>query len=335
MTLEDLRAFVTACEAKSMSEAARKLGCTQAAVAQHVRRLEHELRVQLFTRLRRGVAPTECGTTLYEAARGALENLELATLDIDRVLKQNERRLRLTTSTGIANRYLREPLLALKARHPDVEIELVSRDTTEARIAAVREGQAELALIPLADPVPGLEVRALNQTPLVLLVHEGHAYAGREQLRAEELATIRYIAQSPTSATYRHVERVLRAAGLSLTPSQIVEDAAAANLLVEMGRGETFVPIGLGKSLERERRIKAVSVPSLPPISVGWAARSFTLLPDVARDFIEVCEQANAATERRRAGVAGAARPSIAAKARRDPARRSTGRTAARSRPDA
>jgi DNA-binding transcriptional LysR family regulator len=292
MTLEDLRAFVAACEAKSMSEAARRLGRTQAAIAQHVRRLEQELGAELLLRMRRGVAPTAVGKTLYEAAQGALTNLEAATREIACVHERNHRRLRLTTSTGILNRFLRPQLATLRQRHPEAEIHLQPANTTQDRLSALREDRADLALIPLTDPLQDLEVRPFRETRLALLVHREHRFAGRKQLKTSELASIEYIAQDQASGTYRHVERALRDAGVSLTPSQIVPDSTATNLLVEMGHGQTFVPANLGPRLERSLAVKAVALPELPPLRMGWAVRSFALLSDVANAFLAVCDEA-------------------------------------------
>jgi DNA-binding transcriptional LysR family regulator len=301
MTLEDLRAFATTYRAKSMSEAARELGCTQGAVAQHVRRLEQELGTELFVRMRRGVSPTPSGEVLYRAAHDALASLEQAQHQIQSALKLSERKLRLTTSAGIVNRYLRKAILTFSERHPRTSIEIESEHTTESRLKALREGRADLALIPLIETITGLEVRPSVSTPLALLVHPTHPFAGRPGLEPAELASIRYLAQSPSSATFRHVERALREAGVSLSPSQIVEDAATANLMVELGSGETFVPAPLARSLERTLGVKAVALPCVPPLQMAWVARSFALLPSNALEFIELCEEIARRYDQRRA----------------------------------
>jgi len=191
MTLEDLRAFVAAYQAKSMSEAARQLGCTQGAVAQHVRRLEQELGAELFLRMRRGVEPTDRGRTLYEAAQGALEQLELAAQDIGRSRKQTEARLRITTSTGIVRRYLREPILELRSKFPDVQISIEAENTADERLNALREGRADLALVPLTEPLQSLDVRPYAETELVLLVHPAHRFAKRAALQPADVGSLR------------------------------------------------------------------------------------------------------------------------------------------------
>jgi hypothetical protein len=61
VTLDDLRLFVAACDAGSLSAAARRHGTSQPAVSQHVRRLERELDVALLERGPPGAASsTSC-----------------------------------------------------------------------------------------------------------------------------------------------------------------------------------------------------------------------------------------------------------------------------------
>ena len=291
MTLEDLRAFVAAYRAGSMSAAARQLGCTQGAIAQHVRKLEVQTGSELFVRQRRGVAPTEQGTALYIAAADALCGLDSAIADIKLSTQRHSHRLRIATSAGITTRYLREPLLALQRRHRDMEIRVESENTAEQRIGALRDGRADLALIPLTDPLQSLEVRAYGQAHLMLMVHPRHRFASKGCLEVSDLASIRYIAQSTSSATYRHLDRAFRKLGVRLTPSEIVPESTTAMLLVEAGKGETFAPLSIKADLERDHAMKAVAIPSVPPLPMVWAARDFAMLPSVAQEFIGLCAQ--------------------------------------------
>lgn len=286
MTLEDLRAFVTAFQAESLSEAARQLGCTQGAVAQHVRRLERELGTELFTRVPRGVVPTDLGRIFYEGASGALGHLEMAIREIERCLDERQGRLRLAVSAMAAAELLRPSILALKKKRPGVLIEIVPENTAEGRLRALREGRADLALVPLAEEIRGLETRPVMELELVLLVHDEHRLAARKRVRLEELGRLRYIAQGPSSATFCHVQRALAEAGVTLEVSQIVEEPRTAILMVELGRGETFVPAAQASNMEHAGPVRGVSVPSLPSLRVGWASQSFSLLSDVAAEFI-------------------------------------------------
>src|SRR6218665_3494615 len=67
-----LRSFLLVVESGSMSEAARRLARTPAAVAQQMRALERELHASLLARSGRTVQPTEAGHKLVGRARALL-----------------------------------------------------------------------------------------------------------------------------------------------------------------------------------------------------------------------------------------------------------------------
>ena len=290
MTLEDLRAFVVTYQAESMSEAARRLGCTQGAIAQHVRRLENELGTELFARMRRGVAPTSSGKILYDVASGALGNLELAVREIVGSKRGREDRLRIAVSAIIMTSYLRNAALALRDRRPSVEIEIVSEHTTERRIDSLREGRADLALIAMSDPPRSIEIRPYREVPLALAVHPEHPFAGRGEVDLCELAAMSYIGQTDVSSTFQHIEHVLREAGIAFKPTLMVAETETALLMVELGRGETLFPVSQAERLIANHKISVVRVRSLPAMPLVWAARSFALLPDAALEFVELCD---------------------------------------------
>lgn len=74
-----LRAFEAAARTLSFTAAAVELGLTQAAISQHVRLLEAELGVPLFTRLRRGVQLTAEGGAYLPHVQAAFRSLARST----------------------------------------------------------------------------------------------------------------------------------------------------------------------------------------------------------------------------------------------------------------
>jgi len=292
MTLEDLRAFATAYDAGSFSEAARQLCCTQAAVAQHIRKLEQQLGGELFSRQRRGIKPTPLGELLYRGTGGALRDIDATVKRIRESVKSRGTSLRFATAPNIATRYLRRAIRRLGEVRPDARVEIVHASTAEERIDALRAGRADLTTIPFAGrSMQSLEVRPMARVPLGLMVSRSHPFAERAGLELSELGGIRYIAQGPSSGTFLHLRREFRSVGMDLVPSAYVEDAASAALMVELGTGETFCPLSATRSVERSGRLRVIPVPSLAPIRMVWVSRDFSLLPEVALEFVRLTNQ--------------------------------------------
>src|SRR5262249_15431283 len=97
MTLEDLRLFVAACEAGSLSAVARAEGCTQPGAAHPCPCLARELAAPLLERTSRGVMVTAAGRILYEAATASLGALALALREIERERRGEGGRLAIAT----------------------------------------------------------------------------------------------------------------------------------------------------------------------------------------------------------------------------------------------
>ena len=68
----------------------------------------------------------------------------------------------------------------------------------------------------------------------------------------------------------------------------VVRDPAVATLMVELGRGHTFVTAAQVPSVERSGLAKAIAVDGLPPLRLGWAARSFASIPKAAHEFLKL-----------------------------------------------
>lgn len=74
--MADLTAFLAVAEERSFTRAAVRLGMSQSALSQIVRRLEERLGLRLLTRTTRSVAPTEAGERLLETLGPALNDLD-------------------------------------------------------------------------------------------------------------------------------------------------------------------------------------------------------------------------------------------------------------------
>ena len=74
--LGDLTAFVLVAEERSFTRAAAKMGTSQSALSQTVRRLEVRLGVRLLTRTTRSVSTTEAGARLLGTLAPRLDEIE-------------------------------------------------------------------------------------------------------------------------------------------------------------------------------------------------------------------------------------------------------------------
>ena len=305
MTLEDLRVLVAVAEAPSLAAAARRLGRTQPAVAQHVRRLEAELATALLQRGTRGSRLTAAGERFYRRASVALRALQVGVQEA-REDRERAPELSLTASTTSTEHLLKEAILALRRRHSALRLRLEIGTTVSQRLEAVRQRRVDLAFVTLARSYPGLQTRPVVDMPLRLLVHHEHPFASRRRVPRSALAEIRYIALRHSTAVELVRER-LAADGVVLEVADTVDTPATAILHVELGLGETFVPAHQVRSLASNERLRVIPVDGLPSTPLGWACLEFDLLPPMAHELIaEVSRRIHRATDGRRRRTARA-----------------------------
>lgn len=140
-----LRSFVQMHEAGSISRAAERLACTQAAMSMRLKTLETELGAPLFLRGPQGLQPTPRGAELYARALGVLgayDEMLSATRS-----RPNRTRLRLGMPDDYALGWLGPALSEVALERAEVEI---TCDLSAHLVAAVQRQELDLALVTMA-----------------------------------------------------------------------------------------------------------------------------------------------------------------------------------------
>src|SRR6478609_9184204 len=232
-----LRAFMVVLESGSMSEAARRLDLTPAAVAQQMKVLEREFGVPLLRRAGRTVAPTEAGHRLASRAQSMLG--ELSTL---RTMVAGEGGA-LELTVGATNTMLNGPLPivldALVQAHPAARISVRTGLTSELYELVLHDQlDAAICLHPSFVLPKTLHWVPLREERLVLLAPE--AWAKREPhelLRTEPL--IRYDRRLGGGQA---ADQYLRRAGIVPHERFEISSLAAIAMLVGRGAGVSVAP---------------------------------------------------------------------------------------------
>ncbi|MEV5239516.1 LysR substrate-binding domain-containing protein [Streptomyces cinnamoneus] len=190
MELRQLRYFVTVAEELHFGRAAERLVIGQPAVSQQIRRLERELKVQLFDRTPRTVRLTAAGETFLPAARSVLAAESAARSVAAQLAHGRSGVFRLGTVTGLGDRLDR--LFDDFARHaPDVRVELVSVPVRE-RFVQLADGRLDAAFVRGARPegsgAPETVRHPLWEEELVAAVPARHPLAGRPSVSLADLA---------------------------------------------------------------------------------------------------------------------------------------------------
>lgn len=144
--MADLTVFLAVAEARSFTRAGIKLGLSQSATSQIVRRLEERLGMRLLTRSTRSVAPTEAGERLIDTLAPALDQLDASLAALSELGGKPTGTIRITSVEHATKTILWPVLQDFLLRYPDVKVAITSDydlvDIVEERYdAGVRMGE--------------------------------------------------------------------------------------------------------------------------------------------------------------------------------------------------
>jgi DNA-binding transcriptional LysR family regulator len=138
-----LQSFLTVTQARSFSEAGRRLGRRQSTISQHIRRLEEEVGRRLFVRDTHSVIPTPDGEAMEGFARSILEANERASRYFSG--SQLRGRVRFGASEDFVSSRLPEVLADFVRLHPLVDLALTV-DLSAALYQMLDDGELDLVL---------------------------------------------------------------------------------------------------------------------------------------------------------------------------------------------
>src|SRR5215207_101086 len=187
-----LLTFRAVAHAGSFSRAAETLALSQPAVSQQVAALERELGTPLLVRGRGGALPTDAGRLLLEHADALAARLELADVQLEALVADERRTLRLGAFPSAIATIVPTALAAVRGGAADLEV-AVEEGTLAELAAGVQDGHLHAAVCfqDAAEPArehEGLRRIELGDEPMLALVGAGHRLAGRDAIELRELA---------------------------------------------------------------------------------------------------------------------------------------------------
>jgi DNA-binding transcriptional LysR family regulator len=208
-----LRAFVAFADTLNFTQAARRVGLSQPALFERVRRLADDLGAPLYEREGKTLRLTDRGLRVAAHARDTLARADAFV----RELRDEPLRESVTLAAGEgAFLYLLGPALARFAAD-GTSLRLLTLGAPSA-CEAVRAGDAHLA-VGVLDLVPsGLVAREIVRTPLCVAMSRRHRLARRRTLRLADLANERLVLPPEGRSHRDFVGRAIARLGHEVAP---------------------------------------------------------------------------------------------------------------------
>lgn len=235
-------------ETGSISAAARRIGYSQPAVSQQLRRAEAALGVAIVTRAGRGVRLTEAGTLL--AARARIVHAELADTfaSLADLAGGVTGHVRVAAFPSASSALVPAVLAHMRERHPGIDVSFIEEEPPAA-LGMLADGAVDLAITFSYDDDPGdphrASVRALRDRelftePVYAVLPAGHRAAAGPTAALAELADEDWIAGCPRCRG--HLLEVCRSAGFAPRIRRETDNVIAVLGMVRAGLGVGLLP---------------------------------------------------------------------------------------------
>lgn len=239
--LDQIRSFCRVARLNSFAAAAGELGLSAPTVWRQVRALERECQVPLLVRRGRSVQLTHEGRTALELLEPYLSGIESARDLLRDRLNTLPRQLTVASTTMLLAEYLTEPLRRYVEAEPSVRLSLLN-ETSDLALERVLDGTADVGIItylPEEPSNPRARYENLFELPWLLATVAGHPLSKKRGLRLADLAAWPWIMPAEETQPRRHIEGVLRRAGLRERVRVVMESRnfALTHSYVKMGLG--------------------------------------------------------------------------------------------------
>lgn len=258
-SLSSLRAFEAVSREGSFAAAARDLNVTHAAISQHVRALEAELKTSLLVRQGRGMVLTDAGTQLAAALTDGFSQIIAGVHQI--TLDAESRPVALSVTPSFAENWLMPRFADFWAQHPEIALSILpSCDVFDLRRdgidLAVRYGHGEWA--------------GLTATPLLkadfTVVAAPALLNGRDVTSFADLNGLPWLFET----VHQEARRWVTESGLDLVQSPISEVATVSMVMSAVRSGKCLSVLSSSLVAEEIKTGKLVALMQLQPEGLGY-----------------------------------------------------------------
>ncbi|MEV6673621.1 LysR substrate-binding domain-containing protein [Streptomyces sp. NPDC051162] len=261
MELRQLAYFVAVAEERNFTRAAEKAHVAQPGVSAQIRKLERELGQELLDRSGREVRLTEAGEAVLPYARAALAAVEGARLAVDELtgLVRGHVAVGTVTSHDVD---LPGLLAGFHDDHPAVEITLTEANS-DRLMEDLRAGRLDAAVISIGTTPAGLDIRVVDDQPIVAAVAHGHELAVHRTISLDTLRGRDLISLPRGTGLRTRLDDACAAAGFTPRIAFEASDPGVLAQLAARGLGAAILPGAFAEARSDELHSITIDRPPL------------------------------------------------------------------------
>ena len=241
--------FLAVAEDQNFSRAAKRLGMSQPPLTEQIQALEQSLRVQLFTRSRRGAQLTAAGAAILPAVRKFADQLERLELAVHEAVTGHAGVLTIGAITSAMIDVLPRLIERFKQDHPLITVSVREIDSAEA-IPALETGDIDIAFARLEGSLGRhLQSMPLSEDRLAVAMPKDHPLAASEAIDLKALAdeTLVMASRDVSPVYFDYLVGLCKTSGFAPRIVHQVRSVSSQVAFVSCGQGVALVPTSMDK----------------------------------------------------------------------------------------
>ena len=253
MTSAQLKAFQAVAKFGSFTAAADRMGLSQPAISDHIKKLEAAYATSLFTRHAKGVQLTDIGKKLFAIAERNAETEREAITLLSHAKKLEQGQLTIGADAAV---HIIPHIKKFHAGFPGINIKLVAGNSSEL-IEKLKSFAIDFAVAAKLPDEQGIAAIRIGRDPMVAIVAAQGALSKRRSITLVEIARQPLVLREAGSTTRAMAVNALSQAGLNYSVVLEVEGREAAQEAVAHGLGIALVSAG---ETMHDPRIKTLKI---------------------------------------------------------------------------
>ncbi len=215
MDLNDMDYILELAQTRNFSRAAENLFISQPSLSYHIRSVETELGVPIFSRSGRGAALTPAGEQFCVTLRNVRQELKAAIEQAQNFGSRYTQAIRVGMSCRSALFHLPEVIHSFTEQHPDVSVTPVFSPDHSLELFLKGETDLLFAMEVEIRQVPEIQPLPLYQSPICLITLPDDPLAAKKRIRMKDLTGHTLMVGGGSPPILRHVQqRVLHDTGM-------------------------------------------------------------------------------------------------------------------------
>lgn len=269
-TLQQLRILKAIASEKSFTRAADLLFVSQPSLSKQIKALESRLNISLINRENNTISLTEAGQLFLDYAERILALCEESCRALND-LKTGDRGNLIVGASQTIGTYLMPRVLALFAQnYPQINIK-VQVDSTRIIAKNVRDGEIDIAVV--GGNVPEelekyLEIEALANDELILILPKSHPFALKKTISKEDLYHLNFITLNSNSTIRKLIDNILTDNNIRTKQFNVImqlNSIEAIKTAVSLGLGAAFIS---SSAIEKEIELETIEIVTIENIKI-------------------------------------------------------------------